>query len=139
MAIFPLLNDSPVPVTENMLPQACEIARDPETGQTIWRDGAPVIAYGIDAVLSWAYAALATVRCRHPIYSRDFGCEVERLIGRSYTAEVKRVEALRMVRDALLVSPYITDVRSVAVDFAGTTLAIRCVLDTIYGEALIYG
>ena len=134
--IFPLIGDTPAPTAQaETLPLAREFARDPESGRTIWRNGAPVIATGLSAVLSWAYAALATVRCRHPIYSRAFGCEIEQLIGHAYTQDVKSVEAVRMARDALTVSPYIKDVRDIVVDFVGNTLSIGCVIETIYGEA----
>lgn len=138
-SIFPLLGDSPAPAMSEALPLAREIARDPATGQTTWRGGSPVIATGLDAVRSWAFAALATVRCRHPIYSRDFGCEADRLIGHAYTQEVKTVEAARMIRDALTVSPYVTDVQDVDVSFEGTTLTIGCRLITIYGEVVLHG
>lgn len=142
-SIFPLIGDTPAPTAQaETLPLAREFARDPSSGMTIWRGSAPklepVIVTGLDAVLSWAYAALATVRCRHPIYSRDFGCEIEQLIGHAYTGDVKTVEAVRMVRDALTVSPYVKDVRDVAVDFAGNTLSINCILESIYGEAEVH-
>ena len=47
-------------------------------------------------------------------------------------------EAPRMVRDALLINPYITDVSDISVDFAGDTLAISARLKTIYGEVEAY-
>ena len=142
-SLFPLIGDTPAPTAQTeTLPLAKEFARDPKTGRTVWQYGAqgyaPVIVTGLQAVLSWAYAALATVRCRHPVYSRDFGCEIEQLIGHGYTSDVKTVEAVRMVRDALTVSPYVKDVHDVAVDFAGNTLSISCILESIYGEAEVH-
>lgn len=137
MSLYPMINDSPAPGAEPALPLAREIARDPLTGKTIWQEGAPVIVTGLQAVQSWAYAALATVRCRHPIYDATFGCEATSLIGRRYSQDVKQVEAARMVRDALQLSPYVTDVRDVEVDFSGSALSISCTMETIYGEAVI--
>ena len=137
--LFPLIGDTPAPAAQTQtLPLARELARDPASGRTIWRSGAPVVVTGLSAVLSWAYAALATVRCRYPIYSRDFGCELEHLIGHAYTQDVKSVEAVRMVHDALTVSPYVKDVRDVDVDFSDSTLSIGCVIETIYGEETVH-
>ena len=136
--IFPLIGDVPTPKAGSVaLPLAREFARDPATGKTVWRGPVPVIVTGIDAVLSWAFGALKTVRRRYAIYDKDFGCELELLFGHACSSEVKTVEAARMVRDALTVNPYITDVRDVDVDFNNGTLAISCVLITIYGEAAI--
>lgn len=47
---------------------------------------------------------------------------------------MKESEAVRYVRDCLTVNPYITDVRQISVDFSGSTIAICCAVDTIYGE-----
>ena len=44
---------------------------------------------------------------------------------------------MRYVRDCLMINPYITDVRQIAVEFGGSTLSIRCAVDTIYGEVQV--
>ena len=47
---------------------------------------------------------------------------------------MKESEAVRYIQDCLSINPYITDVRQISVDFGGSTLSIRCVVNTIYGE-----
>lgn len=138
MNIFPFFFENDTPAARR-LPLAKEIARDPVTGKTLWRGGSPVLVTGLEAVVSWAQAALRTVRCKHPIFSQDFGCEAESLIGRAWSDAVKNAEAPRMVRDALTASPYITGVEDLSVTFCGNRLEISGTLKTIYGEASLHG
>ena len=47
-------------------------------------------------------------------------------------------EAVRYVREALTVCPYITGAAVEVVDFDGSTLRMRVSLTTVYGEASIH-
>ena len=96
--------------------------------------GVPVEVSGAEAVRVWCWKALMTPRYRHEIYTGDYGSETEELIGQAYTADVKRAEAARYVREALMVSPYVTAVRDIDTDFDGDRLTVRCTVETIYGE-----
>lgn len=89
---------------------------------------------GAEAVAVWAYNALHTVRYRHEIYTWDYGCELDSLIGSGYTEELQQAEAVRYVRECLLVSPYIREVSDIKVMFGDGQLDIGCKLHTIYGE-----
>lgn len=134
MNIFPFFSEESTPVLGRGLPLMREVARDMNTGKTVWRGGNPVIVSGVEAVASWAMAALRTVRCRHDIYSTQFGCDAMTLMGRAWSEDVKSVEAPRMVRDALTASPYVTGVDDLTVEFADGRLVISGRLNTIYGE-----
>lgn len=59
--------------------------------------------------------------------------------GQSYTEEVRQSEAIRIVRETLLVNPYITNVTQVSISFEGSTLHLHCKITTIYGEVTIDG
>lgn len=137
MSLFPILGDA-VAAERRELPLYREILADPETGLPVWRAGRPVMAEGAEAVRIWAVTALRTARYRYMIYSQDFGCELETLMGQSFSDDVKTAEAPRMIRDTLLVNPYISDVRDIAVDFTGDTLDISARLETVYGEVSIH-
>jgi len=137
MSLFPVLGDA-VEAERQELPLYREILADPETGLPVWRAGRPVIGEGAEAVRLWAVTALRTARYRYMIYSQDFGCELETLMGQSFSDDVKTAEAPRMIRDALLLTPYISDVREIVVDFAGDTLDISARLETVYGEIEIH-
>ena len=86
----------------------------------------------------WIWKALKTARFHHDIYTWDYGCEAESLIGKAFTAQVKESEAVRYVREALTVCPYITGAAAEVVGFDGSTLRMRVSLTTVYGEASIH-
>ena len=92
------------------------------------------MAEGAEAIKTWVWKALVTERARYEIYSWNFGSEVESLIGQPYTDELKRAEAVRYVREALEINPYITEVTAASVDFDNGVLTIDVTVDTVYGE-----
>ena len=59
-------------------------------------------------------------------------------MGQPYQADTKRSEAARYVRDALLVSPYITDCQVEDVAFEGDTLHLNVTFTTVYGKEGFY-
>lgn len=120
------------------LPLCRDVKWDFEENQPVFRGGSPVFVTGLEAVLSWAARALQVVRYRHVMYSRDYGSEVESLLGQAYSGELTAAESRRYVREALVIYPYITDVEDIEVAFEGDTLHIRGTLKTVYGEAKVY-
>lgn len=82
----------------------------------------------------WAYNALRTVRYRHEIWSFQYGCELERLIGQQFSAETKEAEASRYITDCLTASPYIKEVTVTGISLTGGVLTASVSLKTIYGE-----
>ena len=133
MSLFPMLGDAAAPEVQE-LPLYREVMADEQTGLPVWRGGSPVVVEGAAAIRLWAVTALRTMRYHHAIYSGQFGSELSMLIGRSWSADIKTAEAPRMVREALMVNPYVTDVADIAVDFSGDELRISATLHTIYGE-----
>lgn len=131
--LFPMIG-TPQPRQTAELPLYREADWDFERRSPLFRDGAPVFVTGARAVRVWAWKALLTQRTRFEIYSWDYGCEVESLIGQNYTEQLKRSEAVRYVREALEINPYITQVTQVSVGFADSKLRIELAMDTIYGE-----
>lgn len=116
------------------LPLAREAAWDFEADKPIFRQGEPVTVTGLDAVLVWAWNALKTERFRYRHHSRAYGNEMERLVGRSYTGDLKRAEAARYFREALEPNPYITGVEDIVVRLEGDRLQVTGTIRTIYGE-----
>lgn len=116
------------------LPVAREVAWNFEQDRPIFRHGEPVMVEEGEAVKVWCYHALKVARGRLAIYSRDYGNELESLIGQPYTAAVKESEALRYVREALAPNPYVTGVSEATVEFVDGALVIRCKINTVYGE-----
>ncbi len=134
MTLFPLIQSQPSVAVNRALPLCKEVDWDFQKNIPIYKKGSPSIVSGLRAVLVWAWKALHTQRFRHEIYSWDYGCELEALIGRPFTEELKRSEAVRYVRECLMVNPYISEVNQIKVDFRDENLTITCKLKTIYGE-----
>lgn len=132
MSLFPMVQPQ-LEVTEEELPVYRETAWDYREDRPVFQNGSPVMVEGLEAVKVWAWNALKTERFRHPIYSWDYGCELEALIGQAYTEALKRAEAARYVKECLLINPYITEVTNIAVAFEDGRLSISCSVRTIYG------
>ena len=136
MNIFPIIQPAAV-MTETELPLYKEVDWDFEHNIPVYKNGSPSIVTGLRAVLVWAWKALHVQRYRYEIYSWDHGNEIESLIGQPYTDELKKAEAVRYVRECLLINPYITDVRDIAITFADNKVTVQCRIITVYGEAEI--
>ena len=137
MSLFPFIQPE-ISVSVEPLPKAREIAWDFEQDLPVLKNGEPVFCEGAEAVAVWAWNALQTVRYRHEIFTWDYGCELESLIGQPYSAATKKAEAIRYVREALTVSPYISEVNDIRVEFDGKgLLTVSCRIRTIYGELSI--
>lgn len=134
--LFPMIQpetaDSSTDVTE--YPIFREVQWDYEKNEPVYQNGEPVIIEGAEAVKVWAWNALHTPRFRYEIYSWAYGNEMESLIGKQYSNELKQSEGARYVRECLTSNPYITDVKDISVSFGGDVLSISATLVTIYGE-----
>ena len=138
ISLFPMIQPDLTGQTGGgQMPLYREVLWDRETNRPVWKDGSPQIVEGREAVLTWAWKALATQRYRWPIYSWDYGNQCESLMGQPYTDRLKRAEAVRYVRECLEVNPYIQEIRDIQVTFEDGRLTIRCRLVTIYGEVNI--
>lgn len=137
MSIFPMIQPKATPSTSS-LPLCKETAWDYEKNCPIFRRGEPVIVTGKEAVKVWIYKALLTARYRYEIYTWDYGSEFESLIGQAYTPTLKEAEAPRYLKECLLINPYITAVKKIAVTFDAGKLTVSGVAETIYGEVDIY-
>lgn len=135
MNIFPMIQPQVVEQVELKLYK--EVKWDFEKDIPVYKNGSPVILSGQEAVFVWAWKALKTVRFKYEIYTWDYGCEVESLIGQPFSEELKQSEAARYVRECLLINPYITDVSNIIVSFINDILKIECTIDTIYGEVIV--
>ncbi len=130
--LFPQFTPSTAAQTQD-LPLYRDVRMDYEAGRPVWESGNPVFVTGLEAVKGWAWRALATARYRYSHFSWSYGCELENLIGQPYQAETKKSEAERYVKEALLVSPYIREVRVSDTRFEGSALHMTVEFATVYG------
>ena len=140
MALFPLIELPDLPGEGGRrLPLFREAAWDFKNNTPIWRGGEPVTVSGASAVLVWCWNTLHAQRGVHDVFTRDHGLGIRELTGKAYTPEIERSEAVRYVKEALLVNPYVTGVEAVEVDFTGSRLAVSCRIQTVYGEVNVNG
>lgn len=114
-----------------------EVKWDETRNAPLWRGGNPVWVTGAEAVKSWVMMALHTVRMGTDLFSGDYGCELEGLVGAGFSDEVRQSEAVRRVRECLAINPYITEVQQVSCTFAGSRVTLQCTVQTIYGEVTV--
>jgi Protein of unknown function (DUF2634). len=134
MSIFPIIQPEASETSTELILYK-EVKWDFENNVPVFLNGAPVIVTGKEAVLVWVRKALQTQRYRHEIYTWDYGCENESLIGKPFTDELKQSEATRYVKECLMINQYIIDVKNIKTEFSGETLIINATIETIYGEA----
>ena len=140
MALFPLISLPDIQGSDGArLPLFREAAWDFRANTPIWRGGEPVYVTGASAVLVCCWYSLLSLRGMHDIYTNGFGLGIKELTGRAYTEDVRQSEAVRYVREALLVCPYVTAVDAVDIGLEGSLLSISWRVQTVYGEVNVDG
>ena len=133
-SLFPFFGDTVTTETEEELPLYREVAWDFKNNIPIVEKGDFKIVTGNEAIKTWIYKTLKTERFRYEIYSWDYGCEIEELIGQNYTPNLAKAECVRYIKEALTINPYIKNIAGVEVTFATGKLMIYAKLETVYGE-----
>ncbi|XOQ44306.1 MAG: DUF2634 domain-containing protein [Clostridium sp.] len=115
-----------------MIPQSnidVELALDEttETSRTYKIVGDRIQGYtdGIDALKQAIYKVLNTERYEYPIYSFNYGIELESLLGKDPI--YVQIELKRRIRECLLQDDRITEVDNFRFEVAGDT--IKCTFD----------
>lgn len=103
----------------------------------IWHGGNPATVTGSEAVLVWAWNTLNTSRYLHDVFTHNYGQDLQSLIGEAYGDDIRQSEAIRCIREALEINPYIKAVHQISVRFEGSTLHLSFKAKTIYGEVIL--
>ncbi|WP_142385046.1 DUF2634 domain-containing protein [Cytobacillus massiliigabonensis] len=88
----------------------------------------------LDAIKQYVVKAILTCREHFHIYSDDYGCELETLIGSDVTEAFIQSELPRMVREAIIFDDRIIDVTNVSAEREGDAVFIVATVESIYGE-----
>jgi len=83
--IFPIVQPEAEAAAARPLPLCREAAWDFDSGTPVFSGGKPLTVAGAEAVKVWIWKALMTARFRHDVYTWDYGCEAEHLIGQAFT------------------------------------------------------
>lgn len=131
---FPFINPPLDMEKINEFPKYREIAWDFDKNQPIIENNEFKIVEENEAIKVWCYLALKTPNKQYPIYSWDYGSELSELIGRPYTKALIEEECKRLIKECLLINPYITDVSVTSSEFIDAKLIANVKITTIYGE-----
>jgi phage baseplate assembly protein W len=88
------------------------------------------------ALKQFVVKALMTPRSRYAIYSDDYGCELDDLIGEDVTPDLLNSEIPRMIKDALIYDDRISDVTNITVQKDGDKVYISFTVVTNTGDEL---
>ena len=98
MSFFPFISVPDSEQTENtQLAMYKDVAWDFNLDKPILVNGEFKIVEGNEAIQVWCYKALKTERFLYPIYSWDFGSELNELIGKPYSKELVKSEVIRYI------------------------------------------
>lgn len=137
-SIFPFIDATVADDTQATdLSTPREYGFDFEQKEFILKDGKDVIVEGLEAIKTWIYKALLTKRYAYPVYSWDYGSEIEDLIGSGYSKAVVESEAKRYVEECLSINPYIKGIKDLITSFSGDDLSIEFTVITDYGEVSV--
>lgn len=95
------------------------------------------VVEGVEALKGWIYFALRISRYRYPIYSWNYGCELETIISNTYDDEYLESEVKRFIEEALLINPYILEVSDVSVNKENDKINVSCKVETKYGDLYV--
>lgn len=137
MTLFPMFETGAEEETA-YLPLYRDAAWDYERDAPIFSGGAAVVVSGLEAVKSWAWRAIKTARYQFPIFSWDYGCELDALVGQPYQEDTKLQEARRYIQEALTVNPYIRAASVTELSMEGDLVRLRVEVDTVYGKETIH-
>ena len=90
-----------------------------------------------EALKMWIYKALRTPRYTHPIYSWDYGQDLDELVGLGYEVDYIKSEVERRVTECLLVNDRITRCHNFEINLINDTLQITFTAETTFGEVTI--
>ena len=121
--------------TQAGLPLLREVAFDLNTGQPILEsDGRFRLVSGLEAVRVWVWRVLQPDNCRfaYAAHTERYGNQLQQLCGRTLPEAQSRLAGL--VREALLVCPYITGVERFSFTREGSRLTAAFTVRTVYGD-----
>ena len=111
---------------------------DFKTGDFVYKNGAPVLLEGKEALKAWVEKCIRTVKFKALVHKDlEYGPQIEDLIGSVFDVDFVRAEIEREVSEALMRNPYITNIESFNFVVDGSELQADISLNTVYdGDVL---
>ncbi len=95
------------------------------------------ILEGKTALKMWIYKAFLTNRYIYPIYSWDYGQDLDELIGQGYENDYIKSEVERRVQECVMINEHIKGCHSFEINLINDSLQISFIVDTTFGEVAI--
>lgn len=120
------------------LPLLTEYAWDFEQDKFLYDgNGHHIIVTGQEALKVWIYKALKTERYEHEAYSWSYGIELKPFIGKVMSVEERYSELQRVIKECLMVSPYIKSIDKVDFSHDGSLVTCQISLTSVYGQVIL--
>ena len=138
MSIFPFISPEILEADQNSnRPLFREYAYDFENNRLLLRNGNTYLVEGNEALRIWIFKALITERFRYTAYDSAFGSEIHTLIGSPSHSEVVKSEIKRLVIEALMVNPYISEISDFVFTQTKSGIQTDFTCTTVYGPTQI--
>ncbi|WP_410497020.1 DUF2634 domain-containing protein [Cellulosilyticum sp. ST5] len=128
MSLFPFLSNDVIEVAQSVGTYK-EYEFDFQAGKLTGK-----ILEGKAALKMWIYKALLTKRYIYPIYSWDYGQDLEELIGQGYETDFIKSEVERRVQECLIMNDNINGCHNFDISLINDTLKISFTVNTTFGE-----
>ena len=119
---------------EEKLPVFRELAYDYENNCLLRKGGKPYLIEKDEALKVWIYKALKTTRFVWPAYTREYGTELEKVIGMSNDPDITDSEVRRYITETLMVNPYIQELSDFSFRHEGSVIEAEFVVTTEDGR-----
>ncbi|MGE5704736.1 MAG: DUF2634 domain-containing protein [Clostridia bacterium] len=88
---------------------------------------------GKEAIEQFISKAILTIRYNFPIYSADYGCEIQSLFGRGFHERMIRAEIVRMIQEAIMYDDRIKHVSEFDMTADNDEVSVSFQVDTVEG------
>ena len=132
MSLFPFMTRGADTSTLTTIDTHKEYAFSFEDGKLIGK-----VLEGKEALKVWIYKTLLTTRYIYPIYTWDYGQDLDELIGKGYEKGFIESEVERRIKECLLVNDKITSCSNFEINLVNDNLQVSFTAETVYGEVAI--
>ena len=124
-------------IPDSNLNESLEIVENIETSKTykILIGDSKGYIDGIESLKQFIYKILSTEKYDYPIYSFNYGIELENLLGKDY--DYIQIELKRRIEECLLEDERINSVSNFQFNKEGDSLNVEFDVNSIYGEFII--
>lgn len=95
------------------------------------------LVYGKEACRVWSILALNIARGRFEIFSEDYGCELEDIIGSITDQDYVASEAERMIDECLSENQYINGISNFSLTQSDDLVTCSFTINTVFGDEVM--